>query len=285
MVEPAAIICDYSRSGPARWSGPGHVSSSGPASRPNRCSTASRRGRGDAGRATGAAVMGADPPGARDPAAAVMAAAEPEREAEMVADATATIGTDRYHVDLQAGRRAGRRRAGRPRRGRYRPVAVRAAAVRPRRVHHHHLADVRRPQAVALEGVDVQLVYTVKDRASRWIDRRITLRGPGRRPAPGWPRSPRRRRSPGRCGSAPRSARRSGLTGDQPRRSEHEDRDVEVVEAMTERMVVVGGDAAGMSAASQAKRLAGDKLEVLAFERGPAPTRPAASLLGGRRRR
>ena len=37
---------------------------------------------------------------------------------------------------------------------------------------------------------------------------------------------------------------------------------------MTERMVVVGGDAAGMSAASQAKRLAGDKLEVLAFERG-----------------
>ena len=29
-----------------------------------------------------------------------------------------------------------------------------------------------------LEGVDVQLVYTVKDRASRWIDRQITLRGP-----------------------------------------------------------------------------------------------------------
>ena len=37
---------------------------------------------------------------------------------------------------------------------------------------------------------------------------------------------------------------------------------------MTERMVVVVGDAAGMSAASQAKRLAGDKLEVVAFERG-----------------
>ena len=37
---------------------------------------------------------------------------------------------------------------------------------------------------------------------------------------------------------------------------------------MTERLVVVGGDAAGMSAASQAKRLAGDKLEVVAFERG-----------------
>jgi NADPH-dependent 2,4-dienoyl-CoA reductase/sulfur reductase-like enzyme len=37
---------------------------------------------------------------------------------------------------------------------------------------------------------------------------------------------------------------------------------------MTQRMVVVGGDAAGMSAAAQAKRLAGDKLEVIAFERG-----------------
>ena len=37
---------------------------------------------------------------------------------------------------------------------------------------------------------------------------------------------------------------------------------------LTERMVVVGADAAGMSAASQAKRLRGDKLEVIAFERG-----------------
>jgi NADPH-dependent 2,4-dienoyl-CoA reductase/sulfur reductase-like enzyme len=37
---------------------------------------------------------------------------------------------------------------------------------------------------------------------------------------------------------------------------------------MTERMVVIGGDAAGMSAASQAKRLRGDALEVIAFERG-----------------
>jgi putative redox protein len=33
-----------------------------------------------------------------------MAAAAPEPEAERVADATATIGTDRYHVDLHAGR-------------------------------------------------------------------------------------------------------------------------------------------------------------------------------------
>ena len=37
---------------------------------------------------------------------------------------------------------------------------------------------------------------------------------------------------------------------------------------MTERVVVVGGDAAGMSAASQAKRLRGDALEVVALERG-----------------
>jgi NADPH-dependent 2,4-dienoyl-CoA reductase/sulfur reductase-like enzyme len=37
---------------------------------------------------------------------------------------------------------------------------------------------------------------------------------------------------------------------------------------MSERVVVVGADAAGMSAASQAKRLKGDDLEVIAVERG-----------------
>src|SRR5215218_4674874 len=37
---------------------------------------------------------------------------------------------------------------------------------------------------------------------------------------------------------------------------------------MTQRVVVVGGDAAGMSAASQAKRLGGEDLEVVALERG-----------------
>jgi len=37
---------------------------------------------------------------------------------------------------------------------------------------------------------------------------------------------------------------------------------------MVERLVVIGADAAGMSAASQAKRLRGDGLEVVAFERG-----------------
>jgi NADPH-dependent 2,4-dienoyl-CoA reductase/sulfur reductase-like enzyme len=37
---------------------------------------------------------------------------------------------------------------------------------------------------------------------------------------------------------------------------------------MTERVVVIGADAAGMSAASQAKRLRGDRIEIIAFERG-----------------
>jgi NADPH-dependent 2,4-dienoyl-CoA reductase/sulfur reductase-like enzyme len=37
---------------------------------------------------------------------------------------------------------------------------------------------------------------------------------------------------------------------------------------MTERIVVIGADAAGMSAASQAKRIAGDAIEIVAFERG-----------------
>ncbi|MBP1751854.1 MAG: rubredoxin reductase, selenocysteine-containing [Geobacteraceae bacterium] len=36
----------------------------------------------------------------------------------------------------------------------------------------------------------------------------------------------------------------------------------------TERLVVVGGDAAGMSAAAQAKRLRPD-LEIIVFERSP----------------
>jgi NADPH-dependent 2,4-dienoyl-CoA reductase/sulfur reductase-like enzyme len=40
-------------------------------------------------------------------------------------------------------------------------------------------------------------------------------------------------------------------------------------ERVTERLVVVGGDAAGMSSASQARRLRGpDELEIVAFERG-----------------
>jgi NADPH-dependent 2,4-dienoyl-CoA reductase/sulfur reductase-like enzyme len=37
---------------------------------------------------------------------------------------------------------------------------------------------------------------------------------------------------------------------------------------MTEQIVVIGADAAGMSAASQAKRIAGDAIQIVAFERG-----------------
>jgi len=37
---------------------------------------------------------------------------------------------------------------------------------------------------------------------------------------------------------------------------------------MTEKIVVIGGDAAGMSAASQALRIAGDAVQIVAFERG-----------------
>jgi NADPH-dependent 2,4-dienoyl-CoA reductase/sulfur reductase-like enzyme len=40
------------------------------------------------------------------------------------------------------------------------------------------------------------------------------------------------------------------------------------VDAVTTRLVVIGGDAAGMSAAAQAKRRAGDDVEVVALERG-----------------
>jgi NADPH-dependent 2,4-dienoyl-CoA reductase/sulfur reductase-like enzyme len=37
---------------------------------------------------------------------------------------------------------------------------------------------------------------------------------------------------------------------------------------MTEKIVVIGADAAGMSAASQARRIAGDAVQIVAFERG-----------------
>ncbi len=47
---------------------------------------------------------------------------------------------------------------------------------------------------------------------------------------------------------------------------------------MTERLVVIGGDAAGMSAASQAKRLRMDSLDVLAFERGTATSYSACGI-------
>jgi NADPH-dependent 2,4-dienoyl-CoA reductase/sulfur reductase-like enzyme len=47
---------------------------------------------------------------------------------------------------------------------------------------------------------------------------------------------------------------------------------------VTERLVVIGGDAAGMSAASQAKRLRKDDLEVIAFERGTSTSYSACGI-------
>lgn len=48
---------------------------------------------------------------------------------------------------------------------------------------------------------------------------------------------------------------------------------------MTERLVVVGGDAAGMSAASPARRRRGpDDLEIVAFERGSTTSYSACGI-------
>jgi putative redox protein len=108
-----------------------------------------------------------------------MAAAEAEPEAERVAAATATIGTDRYHVDLRAGRHA--LAADEP--------ADHGGADTGPSPFGLLLSGLGACTAITLrmygdrkqwplEGVEVQLAYTVKDRATRWIDRQITLRGP-----------------------------------------------------------------------------------------------------------
>jgi putative redox protein len=108
-----------------------------------------------------------------------MATAEPEREAERVADATATIGTDRYHVDLQAGQHA--LAADEPADGGGAdtgpsPFGLLLSGLGACTAITLRMYADRKQWP--LEGVDVQLAYTVKDRATRWIDRQITLRGP-----------------------------------------------------------------------------------------------------------
>ena len=107
-----------------------------------------------------------------------MATAEPEREAERVADATATIGTDRYHVDLQAGQHA--LAADEPADGGGAdtgpsPFGLLLSGLGACTAITLRMYADRKQWP--LEGVDVQLVYTVKDRATRWIDRQITVHG------------------------------------------------------------------------------------------------------------
>jgi putative redox protein len=102
-----------------------------------------------------------------------------QREAQKVADATATIGADRYHVDIQAGQHRlsadepvehGGADTGPPPFGLLLSGLGACTAITLRMY-----ADRKH---WPLEGLHVQLTYTVQDRATRWIDRAITLRGP-----------------------------------------------------------------------------------------------------------
>src|SRR5205823_652106 len=68
-------------------------------------------------------------------------------------------------------------------------------------------------------------------------------------------------------GREPRSVPPPGRP-DRWRRTRRSDPGSGCTDPMTKRIVVIGADAAGMSAASQAKRIAGDAVEIVAFERG-----------------
>jgi len=50
---------------------------------------------------------------------------------------------------------------------------------------------------------------------------------------------------------------------------------------MTGRIVVIGGDAAGMSAAAQARRISGDAVQIVAFERGTYSSYSACGIRTG----
>jgi putative redox protein len=101
------------------------------------------------------------------------------REVHKVAHATARIGTDRYHVDIQAGQHPlyadepvdhGGADSGPT------PFGLLLSGLGACTAITLRMYADRKDWP--LEGLNVQLTYRVQDGATRWIDRAITLRGP-----------------------------------------------------------------------------------------------------------